>query len=169
MPGWHTEPRDMVYENTHRAYDYQFDDNFGIMCKNIKYCGGVLPPWWWECRNIYVCTNCDMLHGVIQEKEDECPVCLETTTCVVLPSCKHPICETCFKRCHFPKDPPQPEFPYSDEIQEAYDDDDDNPKWHQDYPLIKKWRQELERWSDDKEERFERESYLRVCALCRKK
>lgn len=167
MPALHPEPQDLVYENTHRTYDFQCDDNFGIQCKNVKFCRGVLPAWWWDCRNMYICTNCDMFHGIIQEKDNmECPICLSTTTCVVL-RCGHPICTECFKRCHFPVKPPQPKFPYSTEVEEEYDDDRNHPKWNKEYPLIQEWQQELDRWFDDQEEKFEREQYLRVCSLCR--
>lgn len=167
MPSVYQQPRDLKYENTHRAYDFQLDDNFGIKCINHKYCRAVLPDWWWDCMNSYICTNCDMLHGPMEEEEGiECPVCLNTSTCVIL-ACKHPLCETCFKRCHFPKDPPQPNFPLP-ELEEEYDDEPENPKWLRDYPLIQDWQQEMNKWFDDKEERFDNEKYLRVCPLCRK-
>ena len=167
MPSLHTQPHSLSYENTHRTYDSQGDDNSGIKCFNYKYCSAVLPPWWWECRENYLCTPCDMMHGPIEEKNDtECPICLNTTGCVVL-RCQHPLCETCFKRCHFPKQPPQPPFPYP-EIEEDYDNDMENPKWYRDYPLIKNWQKEMDNWFDTQEEKYESEKYLRCCPLCRK-
>lgn len=167
MPSLHKQPRDVKYENTHRAYEKCGDDYFGIKCINHKYCHAVLPDWWWDCMNSYICTNCDMLHGPIKEEKGvDCPVCFNTATCVIL-SCKHPLCEVCFKRCHFPKDPPQPSFPYS-EIEEEYYDDPTNVKWPREYPLIHNWQREMDKWVDDQEKQYENEKYLRVCPLCRK-
>jgi hypothetical protein len=54
------------------------------------------------------------------------------------------------------------------EIEEEYDDDCENTKWLRDYPLIKAWQQEIDKWFDDREERYDNEKYLRVCPLCRK-
>ena len=43
----------------------------GIKCKNYKSCGEVLPMWWWECKNRYLCTHCDMKGLGFIQSEDE--------------------------------------------------------------------------------------------------
>lgn len=74
----------------------------------------------------------------------------------------------CFKRCYFTdhRKYGEPQFPHP-ELEEEYDDDTDNPKWNIEYPLIKLWVEEWEAWNDACEEKYEKESYLRVCPLYR--
>ena len=61
----------------------------------------------------------------------------------------------------------QAKFPRFD-IEEEYDDDPKNPKWDTDYPLIKIYNEEHNKWEDKNSEKYDKEKYLRNCPLCRK-
>jgi hypothetical protein len=68
-------------------------------------------------------------------------------------------------------DSPPPMFPYSDDIENEYFedlDDDTNPKWDRDYPLIKKWRDDYNKWELAKDMKYAREQSLRICPICRR-
>jgi hypothetical protein len=107
--------RDFDYEMNNIAYDCQYteEDGGGIKCKNYEVCDAVLPKWWWECKNSYLCSNCDMMFGTwtngtyknigkgVLEIRDciECPVCLENKKGISYPRCNHFVCIDCFKKC----------------------------------------------------------------------
>lgn len=172
--------RDLEYENNNIGYDHQNteEDGGGIKCKNYELCKTVLPRWWYDCKGNYLCLNCHMMFGSwgshtgkgILEISDnlECPICLEVKRGISQPNCEHTLCIDCFKRCYYGDESREgePEFPYPD-IEDEYDDDQENPKWDSEYPLIKKYNEELNNWDDDKTEKYENEKNLRVCPLCR--
>ena len=142
--------RDLEYENANIGYDYQYtrEDGGGIKCKNYLLCRALLPKWWFDCKENYLCTNCHILFGtwgnanagntgkgVLEIRENiECPVCCETTQGISQPKCDHFVCIDCFKRCYYGEEIEQPPFPYP-EIEEEYDDYPNNPKWKTEYPL----------------------------------
>ena len=108
--------KDTEYENNNIAYDYQYTEEVGggIKCKNYELCEVVLPKWWVECKNNYLCTNCHMLFGTWGESNTgkgileinnnlECPICLENKRGISQPNCEHTLCIGCFKRCHYGK------------------------------------------------------------------
>ncbi len=175
--------RDFDYENNNVEYDHQ-ENGPGIRCKNYIVCGEILPTWWFECKECYLCTNCHMMFGTwksgeynhigkgILEVSDnvECPICLEIKMCITQPRCEHSVCIDCFKRCYYRVDlsPNEiPVFPYPD-MEDEYDEDQDDPKWNNDYPLIKIYNEEYNKLLDDIDEQYENEAYLRNCPLCRK-
>ena len=176
--------RDLAYENNNIAYDHQYteEDGGGIKCKNHELCESVLPKWWYKCKGNYLCTNCHMMFGTwgsgenahtgngILELSDnlECPICFETKKGISYPRCEHAACIDCFKRCMYGDSDGdnEPSFPYPD-IEEEYGDDPENPKWKNDYPLIKIHNEELNKWDDKKNQKHENESNLRKCPLCR--
>jgi hypothetical protein len=175
-----SQTRDMDYETNNVGYDCQYPEG-GIKCKNYEVCDAVLPDWWWDCKECYLCTNCDIHFGTwttntgfgndgkgILEFIDnyECAICMETKRCVSQPKCNHFVCIDCFKRCYYGDESGRPDFPYP-EIEEEYDDDQDNPKWRE-YPLIAIYNQEWNAWDDNRMEKYEREKNLRCCPLCRK-
>jgi hypothetical protein len=177
--------RDFDYENSNVGYYEQYtkEDGGGIKCKNYIICECLLPKWWFECKGHYLCSNCHMMFGTwgiegnthigkgILEISDilECPVCLELKKCISQPRCEHSVCIRCFKRCYYRDETGdgEPIFPYSD-IEDEYYDDQENPKWDIDYPLIKIYNEEYHKWYDEREEKYENEEYLRKCPLCRK-
>ena len=97
----------------------------------------------------------------------ECPICLDTKRCVTQPRCDHLICIECLKRYYYGNDIDLTNFPYP-EIEEEYDNDPDNIKWDNEYPLIKKWNDELNKLLDEDEIEYESTEYLRKCPLCRR-
>jgi len=149
--------------------DFQCPDG-GINCKNYEVCDGVLPKWWFECKGCYLCINCLISGtGVLETTENlECPICLEIKRGIKLPKCSHQICIECYKRCYHGQGNTEgePSFPYP-EIEDEYDEDQTNSRWLTDYPLIKVFNEELNKWDDDKEEKYANEEYLRTCPLCR--
>lgn len=174
--------RDYDYEKNNIGYDYQYP-NGGIKCKNYIICHEVLPEWWFDCKEHYLCTNCHMMFGTWKSREiqytgkgylpvhnnEECPICLEITTLVEQPRCEHKCCINCFKRCYYGDEDKEnePQFPYP-EIEDEYYDDQDNEKWTIDYPLIEEYNTSYNIWDDKKQEKYKNEEYLRSCPLCRK-
>jgi hypothetical protein len=97
--------RDLEYEETNIAYDWQYtrEDGGGVKCKNYEFCASVLPKWWFECKGCYICTSCDM--NGFGEMEfitctDECAVCMEShSKKVVFPAgCGHSFCINCSRQ-----------------------------------------------------------------------
>ena len=176
--------RDIEYENSNIGYDYQYtkEEGGGIKCKNYIICASVLPKWWFECKGNYLCTNCHMMYGTWGSGDNrhegkgilpvndnlECPICLEIKQCISQPRCNHFVCINCFKRCHFGDSPDEPTFPYSDDIENEYYNDQENPKWDNDYPLIKIFNEACDKWENDSTKKHENEKYLQKCPLCRK-
>lgn len=165
-------PRDLEYEKNNIGSDSQFID--GIKCKNYEICECILPNWWFECKGKYLCTNCDMQFGndkgILEIKDNiECPICLEEKKGICQPKCDHYLCIDCFKRCYYGDDSKEgePSFPYPD-IEEEYYDDQENPKWDNEYPLIEIFNLCHNDWDDERIAKYEKEIYLRICPLCRK-
>tara|TARA_X000000368_G_C22680692_1_gene558117 strand:- start:69 stop:584 length:516 start_codon:yes stop_codon:yes gene_type:complete len=164
--------RDLEYENNNIGFDRQYPikDGGGIKCKNYELCESVLPKWWFECQGNYLCIDCDMrVHKVLnRSNNEECVICLEVKRCTDQPNCEHKICIQCFKRCYYGDDDTEnePEFPYPD-IEDEYEDDVENQKWENDYPLIKIWNAEWNKWNDEREMKYDQEEYLRKCPICR--
>ena len=178
--------RDFDYENSNIGYDDQYtkEEGGGIKCKNYILCESILPKWWFECKGHYLCSECHMMFGTWGSGENahtgkghleisnnlECPICLEIKTCIMQPRCEHIVCIDCFKRCYYgEKLEGEPLFPYPEIEDEYYDDDDHtNSKWDNDYPLIKIYNEEHNKWDDKNREKYDKEEYLRNCPLCRK-
>ncbi len=105
--------RDFDYESNNSGFD-RYTGEIGVKCKNYELCKAVLPTWWFECKNNYLCTNCHMMFGTwgahigkgILETYDhiECPICLETKKGISYPRCNHRVCIECFKRCFYRND-----------------------------------------------------------------
>lgn len=178
--------RDVEYENNNIGYDWQYtkEEGGGIKCKNYIVCESVLPKWWFDCKGCYLCTNCHMMFGTWGSGEykhvgkgiletsnnSECPICLETKECISQPNCNHSLCISCFKRCYYGDEniEGEPIFPYSDEIEDEYNDDTKNIKWVRDYPLIKTYEEECDKWEHERMKQYEQETNLRICSICRK-
>lgn len=164
--------RDFDYENSNIGYDAQYteEDGEGIKCKNYIVCEIVMPKWWFDCKGCYLCMGCLIDgFGILEVVSDsECPICLEVKECVSHPRCKHLSCISCFKRCYYgdKNRDGEPMFPYPD-IEEEYFDGAENIKL-ENYPLIKLFNQEWNKWEDARLEKREQEEYLRKCPLCRK-
>lgn len=171
--------RDIKYEKNNIAFDEQYPEEFGggIKCKNYKICGEILPKWWYECKNNYLCTNCHMLfgtwgndnHGKGELTFDcnlECPICLVSSECVTYPNCEHSVCIDCFKRCFYGSSQEEPIFPYPD-IEEEYYKDPYDKKWDK-YVLIKDWIKNCIKIDEQNSLKYENEENLRKCPLCRK-
>jgi hypothetical protein len=175
--------RDLEYENNNIGYNHQYtEEDGGIKCKNYELCEAVLPKWWFECKGNYLCTNCHMMFGTwgdgvnshtgkgILEISDnvECPICYNVERSISQPNCEHTTCIKCFKRCYYGDDDTEnePKFPYPD-IEDEYYDNQENPKWDNDYPLIKKFNEDWNKWDDEKNQKYENAEYLQKCPLCR--
>jgi hypothetical protein len=149
-----------------------------IQCPNYIVCKTILPQWVLHCHS-GTCMHCNMMFGkwnndnnkhILKSKDDtECPICLETKLCVSQPRCDHYTCVDCFRRCYYGVETSnQHDFPYSSDIENEYDTDPENPKWGDQYPLIKEWNALLNGILDDEERRYVEEKNLRQCPLCRK-
>lgn len=111
--------RDLEYERNNIGYDCQYteENGGGIKCKNYIICESILPDWWFEWKQSYLCSNCNTLFGTWSNKllninktgkgvlkifdNLECPVCLEVTKCISQPNCDHYACIECFKKCYY--------------------------------------------------------------------
>ena len=153
------------YENNNIVYDINNEE--GIKCKNYELCKIVLPKLW---KANYLCINCDMMFGGILEIKDtiECPICYEYKKGISQPRCNHFICIDCFKRCYYIDTNGEPIFPYPDNINDEYLEDINNTKWNIDYPLIKLYNEEYDKWEYNREKKYDNEKYLRICPICRK-
>lgn len=166
--------RDEHYEANNIAFSWQYTEaeGGGIKCKNYEICEEVLPRWWFDCKKNYLCTNCHMLFkgNLNISDNEECVICLEVKRCTDQPNCEHKICIQCFKRCYYGDEDleHQPQFPYP-EIEDEYYDDQDNPKWKTEYPLIESYNLEFDEWDDKREMKYEKEENLRKCPICRRK
>lgn len=90
-------PRDVEYEASHRALD-SYTREQGIKCKNYKFCGEVLPDWWWQCKGKYICSSCNITWCRELEFREaaECAVCYEVKPQVKFPgTCDHWFCCSC--------------------------------------------------------------------------
>jgi hypothetical protein len=166
--------RDFEYEKKNIAFDEQYieEEGGGIKCKNYEVCNAVLPKWWFDCKSCYLCTNCDMMFGrnLTFKNANDCPICLEVKKGLSQPNCDHFVCMDCFVRCYYgPPDEPQPEFPYSKEVEEEYESFPRiNVEMELRYPLLKQYRNDLDAWEMQRQEKFENEENLRSCPICRK-
>jgi len=158
-------------------------------CKNFEFCDGMQPPQWCgegghSIRYLDsggdpdLCMNCAvMFRKELVFKDDvECPICFETKKGITQPNCEHAICIECFRDCYYGKYD-EPDFPYSKDIEEEYDEYDDYdlreeyddlynaPKSFLDkYPLIREYEEECNRRYDRQDEMI---SVNSRCPLCR--
>jgi hypothetical protein len=161
--------RDYEYEANNVGYDKD-DGEEGIKCKNHIVCDVVLPKWRYDCKGCYFCINCLVLGwGNLRTfLEMECPICLDVNTVITRPTCEqHPICVSCFKWCYYGVRENEPKFTYP-EVEGEYFDDQDNPKWDSEYPLMRTYNKEWNDWEDSREYKNQTEQNLRNCHYCRK-
>lgn len=139
-------------------------------CPNVEICGSWQPKWLVTLKRSGCCIDCDSKFKKTLNfvDETECPMCFETSRCVIQPNCTHPTCIKCFKRCNYGEpDYPPPVFPYP-EIEEEYfelGNDEDNPKFND--PLIQKYNADYNLWEDLKDQKYYNEQNLRKCPICR--
>jgi hypothetical protein len=141
-----------------------------LPCPNFTVCGNSYPEWLLRCHR-GLCQNCNMLfkYLVFTENEEECPICFEKKLHVKQLNCNHKICVDCFKRCYIPPywNDPQPDFPYSSDVEDEYDSYHEDPRWKR-YPLIKKYEEDTKKWYEERGRREDSEKYLKHCSQCRK-
>ena len=141
-------------------------------CPNVIVCESWLPKWLIGLKQNGLCLDCNSKFGKKLDvvENTECPLCMEIDICVIQPKCTHPTCVACFKRCMYGRpDSDPPTFPYTNDILDEYENDlEDDPKWGRDYPLIKKWQDEYNKWDNEKEMKYHREQNLRICPICRR-
>ena len=146
-----------------------------VKCKNYIICGTEFPEMYIGCwGGKGCCLNCDIMFGswgkgkgILKTNNNiECPICLEDEIIgIEQPNCDHCICISCFKKSYYcDNNDDDPPFPYP-EIEDEWDDDQSNPKWEKEYPLIEKWNDEINKLIDEREEKRE---LLSKCCICRK-
>ena len=152
-----------------RDMDYELNNicpNGRIKCKNYELCRHTVfaAPF----KNKYLCDACDTAYEKPLEIKDniECPICLEIKRSVSQPRCSHVTCVDCFKLCYYSYEIVEPKFPYPD-LEDEYDDDMNNPKWINDYPLIRPYWTELRNYNSKINEK-KKKTFLKKCPLCRK-
>jgi len=158
-------------------------------CKNFEFCDGMQPPQWCgegghsicyldSGGDPDLCMNCAVMFRkeLVFKNDVECPICFETKKGITQPNCEHAICIECFRDCYYGKYD-EPDFPYSKDIEEEYDDYDlreeydeyddlyNAPKSFLDkYPLIREYEEECNRRYDRQDEMI---SVNSRCPLCR--
>lgn len=145
-----------------------------IECPNFRICGAILPKCITFCHK-GTCGSCAYMIGRPPEYNGkltfydsvDCPICLENKPGVKQVNCEHTVCIDCFKRCRFGQTIPEPPFPYSEEIEDEYEENHDDPRWVND-PLIKKYNDDFKKYEELCEANYAREESLRVCGICRK-
>jgi|SRR6056300_657232 hypothetical protein len=143
-------------------------------CKNFEFCGSTR----WPHPNSYLedggdpdlCLNCARMFRkeLVFKNDVECPVCFETKRGITLPNCEHAICIECFRDCYYGPDFDEPDFPYSKDIEEEYEEYGglcDTPKsFLEQYPLIYEYEEECNRRYDRQKDMT---SVNSRCPLCR--
>lgn len=182
--------RDLEYEKNNTIYD-ELRSELGIKCKNYEICENILPLWWWDCKNHYWCTECDIRFGtwgtgenahfgrgeLIISENIECPLCFEIKRGILQPRCEHVLCVDCFKRYYNGAPimcPSPPLFPYP-ELEDEYDNDPTHPKWGNQYPLINQYIVDKFYWDIVAEyinkincDKCVKEGYIEKCPICKK-
>ena len=155
-----------------------------IKCYNYNICNTIAQKWYFGCHS-GVCGDCNMLsyslfnsneysnnNKLLFKNNIECPICYETINGVKMLKCNHYTCYNCFKEIYhgYNEEPQKPLFPYNDEILEEYNNDEnENPKWKIDFPLIEKWENECEKIEDKFSIKAEKQrKLLSKCPLCKK-
>jgi len=59
--------RDIDYEFNNIGFDEQYPDG-GIKCKNYINCREILPTWWFDYKETYLCTICNKNKNYKKEK-----------------------------------------------------------------------------------------------------
>jgi hypothetical protein len=173
--------RDLLYEQN--SDNILYDNNYKedrIKCKNYELCNELLSKSWWDEMGShfgnFICVQCHMFFGTWGSggkgalpiiDDNECPICFEVQKGIVQPNCEHALCINCFKHCYYGELSPEPLFPYPNIQDEYYNDIDDNnnvQKWNDDYPLIKIYHIEWNKWNDS----IIIDNNLSRCSLCRK-
>jgi len=154
-------------------------EGLDIKCRNFELCETSMPLENLGCRSGELCMNCDMLYsdwkngqcgtGILEfNNEIECPICLELKRSIKFPNCSHYICLDDFKRMFYGEiRENEPSFPYCEEIENEYYEDQNNIKWEKDYPLIEKYNEQHNIWEDEYERKYNEEENLRKCPICR--
>lgn len=175
-------------QNCVGVFDKLFDCEHNcqlIKCPNFRICEKSLPQQFIDCYH-GLCASCNVLFGprrggkgILEFKSNtECPICLEEKCdSVSFPKCSHFVCIDCFKRMWWlgeDVEPGEPQFPYSDEVWDEFEDlelEGDQSKltqFHIKYPLVNTFFEAHNQWQDLQEEKYEAETNLRKCPLCRK-
>jgi hypothetical protein len=185
--------KDIKYENNNKVVTEWtcphpgIEDSglYEIKCKNYELCRETIPDWWFQCKGNYLCTGCHMMFGTWKNEKAgvnqtgkgvldisdnlDCHICLEVKRSISQPNCEHTLCINCFQRCYYGDQDTEnePKFPYPD-IEDEYDENQENPKWDNDYPLIQIYNKIWNKWDDEKTHKYTNEEHLRKCPLCRK-
>jgi len=101
----------MEHNDNDEEDEYGNDEEGGVKCENYELCKTILPNWWFECKNNYLCTNCHMLfgswgsgenqhygRGVLQKYDNkECHICFNYKRSMSYPRCEHTSCIDCLR------------------------------------------------------------------------
>ena len=137
-----------------------------------------------NCLNFLVC-NSNQANSIMVLGLDLCFSCdvtfakphtfLENIDCQICPArkvqgvkrftCDHTVCLTCFKKAHYGEPPPKPKFPYDNEIELEYLENQWDEKWL-DYPLIIKYNADYHAWVEKLYENFRECDPMSICKEC---
>jgi hypothetical protein len=159
-----------------RITPHSINGGLDIKCRNFEICEAWFIIENLNCHSGELCLNCAAMYsdhshyktGILHFEDNiECPVCWEIKRCVKT-KCNHYICIDDFKRMmHGEERTGEPPFPYPEEIEDEYYEDQNNPKWEKDYPLIEIYNKEHRKWNDEWDEKYDNEECLRKCPKCR--
>lgn len=147
-------------------------------CENYKLCKSKITVWLGK-----RCTGCEVRFGewhggkgkLKEYEKQDCPICLENTTCFEQPKCSHPICSNCFRIIYLGELPDdlvearigkEPENPYQHVLDHTELDYDDLKSDPEKYPLYAEWEKIDDDWLDQKEDLIN-ELCTHKCCLCR--
>ena len=159
-----------------------------IKCKNYILCGNQFPEMYIDCwGGEGLCRSCHESYGtwgkmpkgnigkgILETSDMLCPVCNDFKTCISQPYCNHSLCVTCFKDCYgynWEYDGEEPKFPYSEDIKDKWEDvnyRDEIEKFVIEYPLMKKYIEENDKWHNDKEVVYQKmKPFFGICPICK--
>lgn len=149
-------------------------------CKNYFLCGSRAPKFLLE-FNKGVCNECYTKFGrcienptlsdpklqTIENKEYECPVCLQIVNFSVKnPRCIHYLCLSCLKAIYWVdfEIPDKPSFPHPEKEAEYYE----NPEWYLNDESVSEWKKQLGSWNEKRMVYIvKNKKYLKHCPICR--
>ena len=178
--------RDIEYEKENLVNNEEY--YMCVKCKNHKVCNGLLPDRWFEVRGRYLCIPCERTFGKLLNKNEGsgelkfsdnilCLQCNCKGEGVKYPKCEHYLCLQCFDNIWYCYDKiPNPQFPYNEEIEDRYHDDNlhnmnndmnNNKKWKK-YPLVKVYEKQIILIDRLKDKLFRKYEPLQKCNICKK-
>lgn len=140
-----------------------------VRCHNYLLCGIIFPQWVSDRQNKGLCMMCNIHFGMCTDGlerltfvEGKCSTCKQQTQCVLLPTCTHCLCFSCFTKCGWPRTYyGEPQLP--EEIREEWEAHPNDPKWKTN-EMVQQHQRDVEEYYDNMNHL---EPHFMKCPICR--